>query len=140
MAVAAPPAPQSVAEVSVSKGIPKNTLQKSFSISAGSQPVTAVLTSYADRMFLTLSDRKKLGTLIMAERRERVDGSAAFDVQTVLGKRDIDWHDLLARQLVQVVAEKFSRPLLLSLAMADLEEEQAFALGTDVTAWLNALQ
>ncbi|CAE7894784.1 unnamed protein product, partial [Symbiodinium sp. KB8] len=77
---------------------------------------------------------------IMAERRERVDGSAAFDVQTVLGKRDIDWHDLLARQLVQVVAEKFSRPLLLSLAMADLEEEQAFALGTDVTAWLNALQ
>ena len=91
--------------------------------------MAAVLTTYTDRVFLNLTDRCKIGTIVshaftkgcrflplfhavtsqmMGTRKEHTDGTATYKVHTVLGKRDVDWHDLVARQLTEVVMSVFA--------------------------------
>ncbi|GBG60454.1 hypothetical protein CBR_g5628 [Chara braunii] len=84
---------------------------------------TVLLSGYEDRIMVMVSQIGKLGTLLFAKREEIYDGPKAFQVDTILGKRDEPMLTVCARQLIEKISMAGSRwahlPLLLSISLKD---------------------
>eukprot|EP00244_Chara_vulgaris_P003309 TRINITY_DN15964_c0_g2_i1.p1 TRINITY_DN15964_c0_g2~~TRINITY_DN15964_c0_g2_i1.p1 ORF type:complete len:127 (+),score=19.85 TRINITY_DN15964_c0_g2_i1:129-509(+) len=85
------------------------------------QETTVLLSGYEDRIMVMVSQIGKLGTILFAKQEEIYDGPKAFQVDTILGKRDEPLLTVCARQLIEKMSMAGSRsphlPLLLSISL-----------------------
>eukprot|EP00244_Chara_vulgaris_P003311 TRINITY_DN15964_c0_g2_i4.p1 TRINITY_DN15964_c0_g2~~TRINITY_DN15964_c0_g2_i4.p1 ORF type:complete len:118 (+),score=20.06 TRINITY_DN15964_c0_g2_i4:129-482(+) len=65
------------------------------------QETTVLLSGYEDRIMVMVSQIGKLGTILFAKQEEIYDGPKAFQVDTILGKRDEPLLTVCARQLIE---------------------------------------
>lgn len=74
---------------------------------------------YEKRTFLILKilDPNPSFTQISAKKDVTLEDNAAYDVQTVLGKRNDPVLEALAMQLIQLIGETSSKPLMLSISL-----------------------
>ena len=97
----APPAIQAIAEIN---GV----------------PTTLHIQAFSDRYLVCVSQVNKLGTIVAAKaEKTREGGPLAYDVRTLLGKRDDELLEVLARRLIADIAAKqgTGRALLLTIAL-----------------------
>ncbi|KAL6068589.1 Proteasome assembly chaperone 3 [Balamuthia mandrillaris] len=84
-----------------------------------------ILTPFADRIFIVITQLGKLGTLITAskETNDVMSGEpqeANYAIDVLLGKRDEPLLALYARRIVELICAKHARrSLLLSLCLKD---------------------
>ena len=97
------------------------TLQAAASIDGVHTEV--VCTAYADRVFVLVTQLRKVGNLVSASVESGADGEDLFSVSTLLGRRDDPSLQVYARQLVQrMAAAECRKPLLLGIALAPRAE------------------
>lgn len=76
---------------------------------------------FADRVFITISQYKTFGTLVIASQNERPGGESTISVRTVLGapdrEEDADAIELIARRLAATVHARFRRPLFIGCGL-----------------------
>mmetsp|Transcript_8840 Transcript_8840/g.19968 ORF Transcript_8840/g.19968 Transcript_8840/m.19968 type:complete len:173 (-) Transcript_8840:313-831(-) len=78
-----------------------------------------VTQAFADRIFITLTQINKIGTLIFAKAEESSPGVKQYDTQILLGRRDDPLLVLYARQLIEQISKTADLPLLLAISLAE---------------------
>eukprot|EP01111_Echinosteliopsis_oligospora_P003667 TRINITY_DN15760_c0_g1_i1.p1 TRINITY_DN15760_c0_g1~~TRINITY_DN15760_c0_g1_i1.p1 ORF type:complete len:150 (+),score=16.58 TRINITY_DN15760_c0_g1_i1:18-467(+) len=81
-----------------------------------------IITPFSDHLFIAITQTEKLGTLFQAYKTSgemTASGEPNYSVTTLLGKRDDDILNIYARQIIELVGEKTSKPLILALALQD---------------------
>lgn len=80
-----------------------------------------IVQTYRDRLFVTITQMEKVGTLLFATSEESSSGGRLFDVSVLFGRRDDPLLVLYARQLVeQLFKVRHSElPLLVSVALKE---------------------
>ncbi|PSC70604.1 Proteasome assembly chaperone 3 [Micractinium conductrix] len=104
-----------MAATSVS-GVPLRS--EAFEAEVGGAVARCLLTAYADRLLVIVSQLGTLGSIISAERERVLGGGETYRVDTLLGPREQPLPELCARQLAERLAAAGSyKPLLLCLAL-----------------------
>lgn len=101
----------------------------SFAADVCGRPTDFLLTAYADRLLVVITQLGCLGTVLHAEKETVLGGGSTYRVDTLLGRRDEPLMELCARQLAERLHDAGSaRPLLLCLAPdhGTSTHEQAF--------------
>ena len=76
--------------------------------------------TFSDRHFFIVSQTRRFGTLISAWAEDRLDGGGkSHQIRILTGQREDELLDVYAKQIVMRLAEHSSRPLLLSVALAE---------------------
>jgi proteasome assembly chaperone 3 len=100
-----------------------------FVLDVEGQCVDIVVTVYADRVFVVVTELPSFGTLIQATPEVYPDGAVEFKIKTLLGDRDEDdFVMLLARRIVESVFRDTGLPLLLSVALRKPSEQAIRAI------------
>jgi len=90
----------------------------SFSAVVGDGQASFLLTAYADRLLVVVSQLGTLGTVLAAQKEAVLGGSATYRVDTLLGRPEQPLAELCARQLAERLADAgCGLPLLLCLAL-----------------------
>ena len=85
----------------------------------GGRETQVLLSGFADRVMVVVTQVGTLGTVLHAERESVLGGGATFRVEALLGRRDDPLPELCARQLAErLAAAGCERPLLLCLGLA----------------------
>ena len=74
-------------------------------------------TTFNDRIFIIVSQFKKIGTVIEAFTEERSDGGKMYLTNIKIGKRDDEVCCVYARQIIELISETSDKPLLLGIAL-----------------------
>lgn len=84
----------------------------------GGTETQLLLSAYADRVLVVVTQVGSLGTILHAQKEEVLGGGTTYRVETLVGRRDDPLPELCARQLVERAAEAgCTRPLLLCLGL-----------------------
>jgi len=83
-----------------------------------SAPTDIVISEYADRFFIIVTQRQKIGSLIHATHdSSNLGPHSPFSVNILLGQRDDPMLTLLARQLIADICKTSAKSLLLGVAL-----------------------
>eukprot|EP00808_Paulinella_micropora_P010397 g56923.t1 len=96
------------------QGGPFETKQFAFELEGVKTEV--VMTPFSDKIFIVITQDKKLGTMVLARSEDVLGGlttDTTYSVQTLLGRRDDQGTLLLARQLIEDIAKSGARQSLL---------------------------
>jgi proteasome assembly chaperone 3 len=75
--------------------------------------------SFADRHFVIVTQRNKIGNLISGQSLRSADGTVKYDVSTIFGRRDDILLHVYARQIIERISLTSSLPLLLAICLED---------------------
>eukprot|EP00186_Timspurckia_oligopyrenoides_P004806 CAMPEP_0182444210 /NCGR_PEP_ID=MMETSP1172-20130603/2742_1 /TAXON_ID=708627 /ORGANISM="Timspurckia oligopyrenoides, Strain CCMP3278" /LENGTH=146 /DNA_ID=CAMNT_0024639725 /DNA_START=45 /DNA_END=485 /DNA_ORIENTATION=+ len=107
-------------------GHPVHTLRQ-VTIEVGTERTSTsiLIQAFSDHILLLVSQTGKLGTIVRADHDSVGERGDTFSVETLLGIRDDDWIELLARQVIQDMASRgtdLSLVLCVSLTRAGHED------------------
>eukprot|EP00457_Paulinella_chromatophora_P015996 gb/GEZN01016714.1/.p1 GENE.gb/GEZN01016714.1/~~gb/GEZN01016714.1/.p1 ORF type:complete len:155 (+),score=25.10 gb/GEZN01016714.1/:126-590(+) len=95
--------------------------QKQFAFKLDGVRTEVVLTPFKDKVFIIITQNKKMGSLLQARTESILSGlpeDRTYHVQTLLGRRDDPLLTLCARRLIQNMAESgCNKSLLLSMSL-----------------------
>ena len=80
-----------------------------------------IITEYANRIFILITQRSKMGSLVSASKDGGQGSSATYTVEVLMGSRQDPIPEIYARQIIAVVSQVTEKPLLLSLALKHKE-------------------
>lgn len=83
--------------------------------------VTTIMSSeYDDNFFILITQCENFGTLISAWADDRLDRiGKSYETCVLMGKRDDELLDVFAQQILQKITVVSTKPLLLSIALAE---------------------
>eukprot|EP01102_Stenamoeba_stenopodia_P016827 TRINITY_DN5922_c0_g1_i1.p1 TRINITY_DN5922_c0_g1~~TRINITY_DN5922_c0_g1_i1.p1 ORF type:complete len:149 (-),score=17.27 TRINITY_DN5922_c0_g1_i1:191-637(-) len=76
-----------------------------------------VITPYDNLTFVIVTQLEKIGTVLSASMDDPTSDDPTFTITTLLGRSEDQFAQLLARQLVDNMAQSSPKPLLLSVAL-----------------------
>ncbi|CAE7261049.1 psmG3, partial [Symbiodinium pilosum] len=93
-------------------------------------PTSFVITDFGSELFFLITQNAKIGSLIQATASAPNSGDAAdlgglargertYDVQVLFGDRRQEHYRAIARSLIEVVAQKSSKPILLGIQLKE---------------------
>mmetsp|Transcript_57483 Transcript_57483/g.132008 ORF Transcript_57483/g.132008 Transcript_57483/m.132008 type:complete len:130 (-) Transcript_57483:401-790(-) len=83
-----------------------------------------LVTAYSNRFFVHISQNENFGTLIHSWRDNPVEGAcSSFSTRVLLGRRDDETLEVYARTLIELISQRSSLPLLLSISMKEHSPE-----------------
>ncbi|CAE6970882.1 unnamed protein product [Symbiodinium natans] len=93
-------------------------------------PTSFVITDYGSELFFLITQNAKIGSLIqatasapnsgdMADMGGLARGERTYDVQVLFGDRRAEHYRAIARSLIEVVAQKSSKPILLGIHLKE---------------------
>mmetsp|Transcript_24238 Transcript_24238/g.80560 ORF Transcript_24238/g.80560 Transcript_24238/m.80560 type:complete len:129 (+) Transcript_24238:99-485(+) len=97
-------------------------LSKSAEVCIGGVSTRLIATAYANRIFVVVSQRENLGTLISATRESATglaSGPGCYSTRVLLGRRDDEALEVYARTLVELINKSRPADLLLALNLLD---------------------
>lgn len=87
-------------------------------VTIDSSPTHIIVQPFADRIFVLATQLGKMGTLISASVEVTLAGAESYNVQVLMGKRDVPELELCARSIMSLIkADGCMKPLLISLAL-----------------------
>ena len=89
-------------------------------------PTRFVLTLYANRIFVIITQTQNLGTLIMAEADDPMNvAGTSYSTRVVVGRRDDDVLEAYARTLVELMCKRVPEagPLLLAISIKEHSQD-----------------
>jgi proteasome assembly chaperone 3 len=102
--------------MSVPQPFPVQTRQLRAAI--GGCETDILLSGYADRVLIVVTQVGSLGTVMQAEKETVLGGGSTYRVETLMGRRDDPMLELCTRQLAERLAEaECARPLVVCLGL-----------------------
>ena len=100
---------------------------KCAKVSSASGVTTSITcSSYEDRHFIVITQTGKFGSLLTAWAEDRIDGlSKTYESHVLIGKRDDELLNVFAKQIMQHIAARSTKPLLLSSALDEAGRDSA---------------
>lgn len=81
-------------------------------------PTHIIVQPYVDRIFILVTQSGKMGTMISASVDVTLAGAESYNVQVLMGKRDVPELELCARSIMSIIKnDGCSKPLLISIAL-----------------------
>merc|ERR1712083_548104 len=79
-----------------------------------------LVTAYSNRFFVHISQNENFGTLIHSWRDNPIEGaSSSFSTRVLLGRRDDETLEVYARTMIELISQRSSLPLLLSISLKE---------------------
>lgn len=136
---AAPAASPALSQAHPTHPLLQEGQQRRAECMVGGQPTSLIVTSFADRIFVAVTQSNKIGTITMASTQRSpasLSDAPSYSVTTVLGVRNAPLPHLLARRLIESLsrsahAHMAAKPLLLSLALKHTRPAVTRAQGAD---------
>jgi len=114
-------------EVDSTSGASLFPASKSAKVSSANGVTTSITcSSYEDRHFIVITQTGKFGSLLTAWAEDRIDGlSKTYESHVLIGKRDDELLNVFAKQIMQHIAARSTKPLLLSIALDEAGRDSA---------------
>eukprot|EP00026_Physarum_polycephalum_P022918 Phypoly_transcript_27432.p1 GENE.Phypoly_transcript_27432~~Phypoly_transcript_27432.p1 ORF type:complete len:136 (-),score=21.49 Phypoly_transcript_27432:3-410(-) len=93
-----------------------------------------VITPFSDHIFIIITQTQKIGTMFQAFKVSgdmTISGEPNYTISTLIGKRDDPVLTTYARQLIELVGNTSSKPILLGIALLD-ESKETFRTIMDI--------
>eukprot|EP00892_Ulva_mutabilis_P005415 jgi/Ulvmu1/3245/UM150_0018.1 len=95
-------------------------------VQIGPSAVDVTFSAFGNMNMLVFTDTGSMGVLMKASGDGGIQASGTYTIQTLLGRRDCEAHQLVARQLIALSHSKdCSKPLLVGLGVKDLSQSVA---------------